>query len=354
MTGLGLAEMMDIFDIRTYDFELPPEKVAQFPCHPRDNSRLLLVDRKNDLLQDLVFHDIAGILNCRDVLVINETKVIPARLLGVKEDTGGSIEALLLHAEEGGWACLVKPAKRMRPGAVLDFGNGQLKGRVKKDLSFPGGKLIEFYGYDDWFKTLDEIGQVPLPPYIGRSPREDDVADYQTVYAREYGSAAAPTAGLHFTDELLRAIAENGVEIIKLVLHVGLGTFRPVQVDDIRDHQMHQEVYELGQVQSLTLNRARDEGKRIVAVGTTSVRTLESSWQENKLVPGRKETSLFIYPGYEFHVVDAMVTNFHLPRSSLLMLVYTFGGMALMRKAYRHAVDADYRFFSYGDAMMII
>lgn len=346
---------MNQFDLSTYDYDLPPHRIAQRPVEPRDEARLMVVDRKTGTIQDRIFKDLPDILNNRDTLVLNETRVIPARLFGIKKDTGARIEVLLLHPEKGGWACLVRPAKRVKPGTELCFGEGLMKARVRDELPFAGGRLLEFYGYDDWYETLDKIGQIPLPPYINRLPDEEDTVRYQTVYAREPGSAAAPTAGLHFTESLLERLQERGVEIVKITLHVGLGTFRPVEVQDIRKHRMHRETYELGREEALTLNRHLQEGRRLIAVGTTSVRTLETTFEPGKgFKAGRGETDLFIYPGYQFKAVQALITNFHLPRSSLLMLVYAFGGIELMRRAYHHAIENGYRFFSYGDAMLIL
>lgn len=346
---------MDQFDINTYNFDLPPNFIAQHPQSPRDHARLLVVDRENKRLKDLVFFQVSELLSERDVLVLNETRVMAARLQGTKADTGGRVEVLLLRPEGEDWVCLGRPAKRMKPGSRIVFGAGKMQGEVVADLEFAGGKLIHFDGYEDFIQTVNEVGQVPLPPYINRPAVDSDVVDYQTVFAREYGSAASPTAGLHFTPQLLEQIEKAGTEIIKLTLHVGLGTFRPVEVSDIRNHVMHREFYELKDEEALKLNQARREGKRIVAVGTTSVRTLETTFTPKKgFCSGVGETGIFIYPGYAFQAVDALITNFHLPKSSLLMLVSAFGGIELMKEAYRHAIANNYRFFSYGDAMMII
>lgn len=344
-----------IFDLGTYDFFLPEDRIAQHPVYPRDRSRLLLVDRERQVFQDLVFRDLKEILGPRDILVLNETKVLPARLFGVEQERGSTVEVLLLHPEAEGWACLTRPAKKMRPGLQLVFGEGRLKGEVIRSLPFAGGRLIKFYDYEDWEKTLEAIGQMPLPPYIKRPATEKDAKDYQTVYAREAGSVAAPTAGLHFTEELLQELAQGGVEMARVVLHIGIGTFRPVQVSDIRGHVMHRERYEISPKDAELINRAKMEGKRVVAVGTTTVRTLESAYQEEKgVVPGQGETELFIYPGYRFKVVQGLITNFHLPKSSLFIMVCALAGVDLMHRAYRHAVEKGYRFFSYGDAMLIL
>jgi S-adenosylmethionine:tRNA ribosyltransferase-isomerase len=346
---------MDLHDIKTYNFYLPAELIAQHPQSPRDHARLLVVDRKTGEFRDLIFQQIDELLSEQDVLVLNETRVMAARLEGRKPATGGRVEVLLLRPQGKDWVCLGRPAKRMRPGTIIEFGDGRMRGKVLADLEFAGGKLIRFEGYEDFFQTINEVGRVPLPPYINRPATGKDADDYQTVYAREYGSAAAPTAGLHFTPQLLNRIEKGGTEIIRLVLHVGLGTFRPVEAADIRDHVMHKEFYELKEEAAGKLNRARRQGKRIVAVGTTSVRVLESTHKAGEgFNAGAGETGLYIYPGYSFAAVDALVTNFHLPKSSLLMLVSAFGGIELIKKAYQHAIANNYRFFSYGDAMFII
>jgi len=346
---------MDQYDINTYNFDLPPGLIAQHPKSPRDHARLLVVDRKSREFKDLIFYQVPELLSERDVLVINETRVMAARLTGVKRDTGGHVEVLLLRPQGKDWICLGRPAKRMKPGTDLLFGDGKMQGKVLADLEFAGGKLVHFEGYKDFLETVNEVGQVPLPPYINRTATDSDVEDYQTVYAREYGSAASPTAGLHFTPQLLNQIREKGTEVIRLTLHVGLGTFRPVEVADIRKHVMHREFYELKDEEARKLNEARQQGKRIVAVGTTSVRTLETTFTPGEgFQAGVGDTGIFIYPGYTFNAVDALITNFHLPKSSLLMLVSAFGGIDLMKEAYKHAIASSYRFFSYGDAMLII
>ena len=268
---------MDRHDINTYNFYLPAELIAQHPQSPRDHARLLVVDRKTGEFRDLIFQQIDELLSEQDVLVLNETRVMAARLEGRKPATGGRVEVLLLRPQGKDWVCLGRPAKRMRPGTIIEFGDGRMRGKVLADLEFAGGKLIRFEGYEDFFQTINEVGRVPLPPYINSPATGKDADDYQTVYAREYGSAAAPTAGLHFTPQLLNRIEKGGTEIIRLVLHVGLGTFRPVEAADIRDHIMHKEFYELKEEAAGKLNRARRQGKRIVAVGTTSVRVLEST-----------------------------------------------------------------------------
>lgn len=347
--------LMDRYDINTYNFDLPTDLIAQHPKSPRDHAGLLVVDRKSKELKDLIFYQVSELLNDQDVLVLNETRVMAARLPGVKVDTGGRVEVLLLRPQGKDWVCLGRPAKRMKPGSSIVFGDGMMRGKVVTDLEFAGGKLIHFEGYEDFITTVNEVGQVPLPPYINRTVVDSDAEDYQTVYARDYGSAASPTAGLHFTPQLLNRIKERGTEVIKLTLHVGLGTFRPVEAADIRNHVMHREFYELKDEEARKLNQARQQGKRIVAVGTTSVRTLETTFVSGEgFRAGVGETGIFIYPGYTFRAVDALITNFHLPKSSLLMLVSAFGGIELMKEAYRHAITNNYRFFSYGDAMIII
>ncbi|NLV16076.1 MAG: tRNA preQ1(34) S-adenosylmethionine ribosyltransferase-isomerase QueA [Syntrophomonadaceae bacterium] len=346
---------MNPFDIQTYDFDLPPGHIAQYPKSPRDHARLLVVERSNNSLKDHVFFEITDYLGNNDVLVLNETKVMAARLHGVKEKTGAAVEILLLRPQGDSWSCLARPAKRLKPGTIIMFGGDKLRGEVLAELDFAGGKLIKFDRYQDWEETIRMVGEIPLPPYISRPALAGDEHDYQTVYARETGSVAAPTAGLHFTPKLLDQIERNGTEIVRLTLHVGLGTFRPVEAADIRNHTMHSEVYELKSEEAAKLNRARRAGKRIVAVGTTSVRSLETAFVAGEgFVPQMGETGIFIFPGYQFKGVDALITNFHLPKSSLLMLVYAFGGISLMRQAYEHAVAGDYRFYSYGDAVMVI
>lgn len=344
--------MSDIYDLESYNYDLPDELIAQYPACPRDSSRLLVLERKSGRMEDRIFFEIAEYLGEDDVLVLNDTRVIPARLVGNK-DTGGRVEILLLKPEGGGWQALVRPARRVRKGTCIYFPGG-VTARVFKELDFPGGRYLEFEGYDDWFGFLEKVGQVPLPPYIERAPEAGDKITYQTVYASRPGSAAAPTAGLHFTPELLARLENQGVEIIKILLHVGLGTFRPVGKRDIREHQMHSEYYEVGQLEAQCLNEARHRGKNIVAVGTTVVRTLESVYDDKYgFVAAKGTTDLFIYPGYRFRTLDGLITNFHLPKSSLLMLVGAFAGVETILQAYRHAVKEKYRFFSYGDAMFI-
>lgn len=336
-----------------FDYHLPEELIAQHPLAQRDTSRLLVYDRKSGVVEHRVFHDVLDYLNPGDALVLNDTRVIPARIVGVKPDTGGKIEFLLLNRVEGDtWLALSKPAKRAAPGVVFEFGGGRLKARVLEVLP-EGMRRIKLI-YDGVFEeVLDAIGTMPLPPYIHE--RLNDPERYQTVYARERGSAAAPTAGLHFTPELLRQIEAKGIKVVRVLLHVGLGTFRPVAVEDVAEHKMHSEYYEITPVAADTINAARSAGGRIVAVGTTSARTLETATGEDGVVQaGTGWTDIFITPGYRFHAVDALITNFHLPRSTLLMMVSALAGSREeMLQVYEIAVKERYRFFSFGDAMMI-
>ena len=340
--------------MNTSDFyyELPQELIAQTPPADRSASRLLLYDRNTRSITDGVFSDVASHLHPGDVLVRNTTRVIPARLIGVREDTGGHMEFLLLRRAEGDrWECLAKPARRARPGQEYRVGDG-LRVRVLGDTGAEGGKLVELL-YDGILEeVLDRVGQTPLPPYI--TERLEDPERYQTVYARERGSAAAPTAGLHFTQALLDRLRTQGVRIVDVLLHVGLGTFRPVSAERVEDHHMHAEYCEVTAEAARAINEARAAGGRVVAVGTTSVRTLESAAAPDGLVqPFAGQTSIFITPGYAFRAVDALITNFHLPESTLLMLVSAFAGREEMLRVYRHAVQQRYRFFSFGDAMLI-
>ena len=340
--------------MKTSDFyyDLPKELIAQTPTADRSASRLLTYHRASKTIEDGVFTDILEKLRPTDVLVRNNTRVIPARLMGVREETGGTMEFLLLRRIAGDeWECLCKPAKRAKPGLVYRI-NDELCAEVLGDLPLDGGKRIRLL-YDGIFEEiLDRAGQMPLPPYI--TERLTDRERYQTVYAKTRGSAAAPTAGLHFTDELLNKIAEKGIPIVDILLHVGLGTFRPVSVENVEEHQMHSEHYEVSAEAAETINRVRRNGGRIVCVGTTTTRTLESVTDEQGVVhAGMGETSIFITPGYRFKAVDALITNFHLPESTLLMLVSALCSREEMLAVYRHAVEAKYRFFSFGDAMFI-
>lgn len=336
-----------------FDFHLPEELIAQRPVEPRDASRLLVVDRAGGALKHRHFRDLTEFLRPGDALVVNETRVLPARLMGQREGSGGAVEVLLLkRLERDRWETLVKPGKKARPGQRIIFGEGKLVGTVL-DSTEVGGRVIEF-SYEGLFENvLDELGQMPLPPYIHE--QVEDPERYQTVYAKERGSAAAPTAGLHFTPELLARIEAMGVQIHKILLHVGLGTFRPVQVDEIEEHKMHAEFYTVTPETAAALNGVKANGGRIFAVGTTSVRTLETvTTPEGEIKAGEGWTDIFIYPGYRFRAVDKMITNFHLPKSTLLMLISAFASRELVMEAYEEAVRERYRFFSFGDAMLIL
>ncbi len=333
-------------------YELPEELIAQDPLEDRSSSRLLVLDRQSGAVSHHTFREIADYLNEGDCLVINDTKVIPARLIGSKEETGAKIEVLLLKRKENNiWETLVKPGKKAKAGARISFGEGLLTGEVV-GIADEGNRLIRF-SYEGIFEEiLDQLGQMPLPPYI--THQLEDKNRYQTVYAKHTGSAAAPTAGLHFTPELLKELEKKGVEIARVTLHVGLGTFRPVKVDEITDHHMHSEFYRIDEEAAEKINRAKAAGKRVVCVGTTSCRTIESAADET----GRLEeksgwTEIFIYPGYRFKVLDGLITNFHLPESTLIMLVSALAGRENVLGAYEEAVEERYRFFSFGDAMLI-
>ncbi|MBQ3664544.1 MAG: tRNA preQ1(34) S-adenosylmethionine ribosyltransferase-isomerase QueA [Lachnospiraceae bacterium] len=336
-----------------FSYELPQELIAQDPLENRSSSRLMLLDRKTGEIEHKIFSDVMDYLNPGDCLVINDTRVIPARLIGLKEDTQAQIEVLLLKRRRDSiWEVLVKPGKKARQGCRISFGEGLLTGEII-DVVEDGNRLIRFE-YDGVFEQiLDQLGEMPLPPYITHKLKDRN--RYQTVYAKNDGSAAAPTAGLHFTGELLKRIEEKDVKIARVTLHVGLGTFRPVKVDNILEHHMHSEYINVTKEAADTINSARKNGGRIIAVGTTSCRTLESAADENGIVnPVSKETDIFIYPGYQFKAVDSLITNFHLPESTLLMLVSALAGREKILKAYNIAVKEKYRFFSFGDAMMIL
>ena len=336
-----------------FDFYLPEELIAQTPLLDRSSSRLLSLDSKTGEITDKHFTDMVEELQEGDALVLNNTRVLPARLHGVKPDTGGHIEVLLLNNIQGDeWETLVKPGKRVKVGTVISFGDGRLTAEVTQSLDH-GGRILNFK-YDGVFlEILESLGEMPLPPYIKETL--DDQERYQTVYAKEVGSAAAPTAGLHFTAELLEEVANKGVKIVYLTLHVGLGTFRPVSVDDIASHEMHSEFYQLTEEAAQTLNEVRSNGGKIVAVGTTSVRTLETIGTkfDGEIKADSGWTKIFISPGYSFKVVQGIITNFHLPKSTLVMLVSAFAGRDSVLSAYEHAVKEKYRFFSFGDAMFI-
>lgn len=340
-------------NIKDFDFDLPEELIAQTPLEKRDSSKLLVIDRKTHDMVDTHFDHILDELNPGDALVMNNTRVLPARLYGEKPDTHGHVELLLLKNTQGDqWEVLAKPAKRLRVGAKVSFGDGRLTATVKEELDH-GGRIVEF-DYDGIFlEVLESLGEMPLPPYIHE--KLDDPERYQTVYAKENGSAAAPTAGLHFTQDLLEKIEAKGVKLVYLTLHVGLGTFRPVSVDNIDEHEMHSEFYILSEEAAQTLRDVKAAGARVVAVGTTSIRTLETigSKFNGEIKADSGWTNIFIKPGYDFKVVDAFSTNFHLPKSTLVMLVSAFAGREFVLEAYQHAIDQHYRFFSFGDAMFV-
>ena len=336
-----------------FDFDLPEELIAQAPLEKRDASRLLVVDKETGAFSDQHFDQIIDQLQPGDALVMNNTRVLPARLYGIKPETGGHVELLLLKNTQGDdWEVLAKPAKRLRVGSQISFGDGRLTATVVEELDH-GGRIVRF-GYEGIFlEVLESLGEMPLPPYI-----HEKLADrerYQTVYAKENGSAAAPTAGLHFTEELLEQIAAKGVKLVYLTLHVGLGTFRPVSVDSLDDHEMHSEFYSLSEEAAQTLRQVKANGDRVIAVGTTSIRTLETigSKFQGQIQADSGWTNIFIKPGYDWKIVDAFSTNFHLPKSTLVMLVSAFAGRSLTLEAYEHAIAERYRFFSFGDAMFI-
>lgn len=334
-------------------FDLPQELIAQDPLEDRSASRLLVLNRKTGAVEHHTFKEIMNYVRSGDCLVLNNTKVIPARLMGVKEDTGAAIEVLLLKRRDNDvWETLVKPGKKARPGAKIVFGDGCLRAEVL-DVEEEGNRLIRF-DYEGIFEeVLDRLGEMPLPPYI--THKLQDKNRYQTVYAKYEGSAAAPTAGLHFTEELLAQIEEMGVNIAYVTLHVGLGTFRPVKADNILEHHMHSEHYEVTPETAELINRTKESGGRVICVGTTSCRTVESAADENgRVQPGCGDTEIFIYPGYRFKVLDCLITNFHLPESTLVMLVSALAGRENVLAAYREAVEERYRFFSFGDAMLVI
>ena len=334
-------------------FDLPQELIAQDPLEDRSASRLLVLDRKTGAVEHHTFREITNYVRSGDCLVLNNTKVIPARLMGVKEDTGAAIEVLLLKRRDNDvWETLVKPGKKARPGAKIVFGDGCLRAEVL-DVEEEGNRLIRF-DYEGIFEeVLDRLGEMPLPPYI--THKLQDKNRYQTVYAKYEGSAAAPTAGLHFTEELLAQREEMGVNIAYVTLHVGLGTFRPVKADNILEHHMHSEHYEVTPETAELINRTKESGGRVICVGTTSCRTVESAADENgRVQPGCGDTEIFIYPGYRFKVLDCLITNFHLPESTLVMLVSALAGRENVLAAYREAVEERYRFFSFGDAMLVI
>ena len=341
--------------MKTSDFyyDLPKELIAQDPLEDRSSSRLLVLHRKSGRVEHRVFTDIVEYLKPGDCLVRNNTKVIPARLYGTRVDTGATIELLLLKRMENDvWEPLVKPGKKARQGAVISFGDGILTGEII-DVKEDGNRLIQFRYEGIFEEILDQLGQMPLPPYITHTLKDKN--RYQTVYAKYEGSAAAPTAGLHFTEELFRKLEEKGVLVANVTLHVGLGTFRPVKVDDVSKHHMHTEFYQVTKEEADKINKAKQAGGRIVCVGTTSCRTIESAADENGVLkPGQGDTDIFIYPGYSFKMMDVLITNFHLPESTLLMLVSALAGKEQVMRVYEEAVQERYRFFSFGDAMIIL
>lgn len=336
-----------------FDFHLPEELIAQTPLEKRDASRLLVVNHETGQMEDTHFDAIIDQLNPGDALVMNDTRVLPARLHGEKPETGGHIELLLLKNIAGDdWEVLAKPAKRLKVGAAISFGDGRLTATVLEELEH-GGRIVRFHYQGIFLEVLESLGEMPLPPYIHEKLKDRE--RYQTVYAKENGSAAAPTAGLHFTKELLAQIEAKGVQLVYLTLHVGLGTFRPVSVDNVDEHEMHSEFYTLSEEAANTLRQVKASGKRVIAVGTTSIRTLETigSKFNGEIKADSGWTNIFIKPGYDWKIVDAFSTNFHLPKSTLVMLVSAFAGRELVLSAYQHAIDEKYRFFSFGDAMFI-
>lgn len=341
--------------MKTSDFyyDLPEELIAQDPLEDRTASRLLVLDRKTGAVKHKIFSDVIDYLNKGDCLVINNTRVIPARLIGEKEGTGGKVEVLLLKRRANDvWETLVKPGKKLKPGAKITFGDGRLRAEVLEVVE-EGNRLVKFHYEGIFEEILDSLGEMPLPPYI--THKLEDKEMYQTVYAKFDGSAAAPTAGLHFTKELLNKIEEKGIKIASITLHVGLGTFRPVKVDDVNNHHMHTEWYEVNAEAADIINETKRNGGRVICVGTTSCRTIESVADENGYMKAKTgETDIFIYPGYKFKVMDGLITNFHLPESTLVMLVSAFAGKENVLAAYETAVKERYRFFSFGDAMILI
>jgi S-adenosylmethionine:tRNA ribosyltransferase-isomerase len=338
--------------VKDFNYYLPPELIAQEPIKNRSMSRLLVVDKKSGEIHHHTFEEIVNYLSAGDCLVLNDTRVIPARLLGEREDTGGKIEFVLLKKiDEKIWEVILKPGRRAKPGARFTFGKGLLKAEVLEIIE-DGNRLVKFEFQGVFEEILDKVGIIPLPPYIKK--KLGDFERYQTVYAKRKGSAAAPTAGLHFTTELLEKLQKKGIQIAYVTLHVGLGTFRPVKSEEVQEHKMHSEYYEIDSSESCKINNSRRNGKKIIAVGTTSCRVLETvAGNDGMVKPGTGWTNIFIYPGYEFKAVDSLITNFHLPESTLIMLVSAFAGRETILKAYKSAIEEKYRFFSFGDAMYI-
>ncbi|MBQ9673761.1 MAG: tRNA preQ1(34) S-adenosylmethionine ribosyltransferase-isomerase QueA [Ruminococcus sp.] len=340
--------------MKTSDFyyDLPEELIAQTPLEPRDSSKMLVLDRKSGSIEHKIFRDVIDFLNPGDTLIVNDSRVLPARIYGTKVPTGANVEFLLLkQVREKTWETLVKPGRKAKPGDKFSFGNGIMQGEVIEILQ-DGNRIVQFSCENNFYETLDKIGQMPLPPYIHEKLKDRE--RYQTVYSNELGSAAAPTAGLHFTNELLEKIKSKGVNIGYVTLHVGLGTFRPVKVDDVTNHKMHSEHFEVPNETAELIERTKQNGKRVIAVGTTSCRTLESVAKEHgKVIACDGWTDIFIYPGFEFKVLDGLITNFHLPESTLIMLVSAFADYDKIMNAYKTAVKEKYRFFSFGDSMLI-
>jgi len=354
---LSVTQFQSFMHISNFDYHLPPELIAQKPADRRDLSRLLVVNRERGAFEDSIFRRFPDLLDQGDVLVINNTRVFPARLIGNREGSGGRVEVFLLREVEPFlWEALVKPGRALRQRARVRFGDGRLRAEIV-DYAGEGRRLVRLEAEGDLEELIDRFGQAPLPPYIKRDSEkieESDAERYQTIYARERGSIAAPTAGLHFTEEIIDQIKARGIEVVELTHHVGYATFQPVRVEQIEEHKIEAEIYTIPQSTSEAINRAKDEGRRVIAVGTTTTRALESAaTNKGKVKSGSGLTELFIYPGYEFRLVDCLLTNFHLPRSSLLMLVSALAGRELIMRAYEHAVKERYRFYSYGDCMFI-
>lgn len=337
-----------------FDYHLPEHLIAQKPLDKRDMSRLLVLSRENGNIEEKVFKDIISYFQKGDVLVLNETQVIPARLIGERETTKSPVEVFLVkELEQNLWEVLVKPGRKMKIGDAAIFGYG-IGCRVEK-IEEDGSRIVRFFGTDNIVDDVEKVGKMPLPPYIKREAEKTDVTTYQTVFAKKAGAVAAPTAGLHFTDKLLTELENKGVKIVKVLLHVGLGTFRPVSVEKIEDHEMHKEYFEVSKDTADIVNSAKKAGARVIACGTTCVRTLESATNDNGVLEAISgDTGIFIYPSYKFKMVDALITNFHLPKSTLMMLISAFSSIENVKKAYSYAVDKEFRFFSYGDAMLII
>jgi len=337
--------------LSSFDYNLPPELIAKSPAEKRDSSRLMVLHRDDGRIEHRKFSDIVEYLNPSDILVVNNTKVIPARLIGHKKQTGGEVEILLLrHESENIWNCLVRPGRRLMPGAKVEFKDGLMEAEIIEHRE-GGQRLVRFTHQGDFYQTLEKVGQVPLPPYIDRKPMEADKNRYQTIYAKEEGAVAAPTAGLHFTPELMETVKTKGVEVLEILLHVGWGTFKGVEADDIREHKMDAEYYRISKEVADKLKNSKMGNRRIVAIGTTTSRALESFGQSGKLSDW---TEIFIYPPYHFKIVDSLVTNFHLPKSTLIMLVSALAGRENVMNAYQQAIENRYRFYSYGDAMVVV